>query len=186
MKAMRRLPLLFIALATLLAAAELSDVRAVYIMPMGRGLDQYLANHLASGHVFQVVTDPKLADAMLTDRIGEQFQAQVEALLPPPPPPPDPTPAKETPKEKSRDAGDRKSDENRTPLSFTDTANHLENPAMNSSFGRGKGNIFLVDLKSRNVVWSVFEPARSSNNKELDHTASEIVSRLKKDLGLKK
>ena len=51
-----------------------------------------------------------------------------------------------------------------------------------SSFGRNKGNIFLVNAKSRQVLWSTYEPAKSAASKELDRTASGIVSRLKKDL----
>ena len=39
-----------------------------------RGLDQYLANRLTDDHIFQVVTDPKQADAVFTDRIGEAFR----------------------------------------------------------------------------------------------------------------
>jgi hypothetical protein len=57
-------------------AADLAGVHKVYVLPMARGLDQYLANRLTTEHVFQVVTDPKTADAVLTDRIGEGFEAQ--------------------------------------------------------------------------------------------------------------
>ena len=38
---------------------------------MSHGLDQYLANRLTNEHVFQVVTDPKLADAVFSDRVGD-------------------------------------------------------------------------------------------------------------------
>ena len=69
---------------------------------------------------------------------------------------------------------------------FQDTVNKLDNPAGNSSFGRSKGNIFLVEAKSRQVVWSTFNPPRGMTTKDLDRTASDIVSRLKKDLNPKK
>ena len=61
----------------------------------------------------------------------------------------------------------------------------MDNPSLSSSFGRGKGTIFLVEARSRQVVWSTFDPAKSNTGKELDRTASDIVSRLKKDLNPK-
>ena len=71
----------------LLCAADLAGVHNVYVMPMARGLDQYLANRLTSDHVFQVVTDPKLADAVLTDRVGESFEPNSRIIFPTPKPP---------------------------------------------------------------------------------------------------
>ena len=67
-----------------------------------------------------------------------------------------------------------------------ETVNRLENPALSSTFGRGKGNIFLVNAKSRQVVWSTFDPSKGTLNHEMDRTASDIVSRLRKDLKLQK
>jgi hypothetical protein len=55
-------------------------------------------------------------------------------------------------------------------------------PALTSTFGRAKGTLFLVDAKSREVVWSTFEVLKNSNPKQLDRAASDIVSRLKRDL----
>ena len=150
-------------------AAELSGVHTVYLLPMARGMDQYLANRLTNEHVFRVVTDPKLADAFFSDRLGEPFQAQLDAALP------KPAPAKDAAKD--TDAKPAKA----TTL-VSDPVNKLENPAMNSSFGRGKGNVFLVDAKSRQVVWSTFDPPKDDTGKELDRTASDIVNRIKKDL----
>ena len=130
---------------SLLFAADLGTVRTVYLMPMSRGLDQYLANRLTTERVFQVVTDPKTADAVFTDRIGEGFVAQLEVLIPPPPPPAPPEPAAPPAEEKSA----RKAKEDpKAPPPMTETANKLENPAANSTFGRGRGTIFLVDPKS--------------------------------------
>ncbi|MDQ6664208.1 MAG: hypothetical protein M3Z23_07425, partial [Acidobacteriota bacterium] len=40
--------------------AELTGVHSVYLFPMAGGLDQYVANHLTSSHVYRVVSDPKL------------------------------------------------------------------------------------------------------------------------------
>ena len=66
-----------------------------------------------------------------------------------------------------------------------DTVNKLANPASSSSFGRNKGTIFLVDAKSRQVVWSMYQPPKGSTSKEMDRTANDIVSRIKKDLNPK-
>jgi len=179
--------LLFL-LAVPILAADLSAVRSVYLMPMYRGLDQYLANRLTNEHVFQVVTDPKLADTIFTDRIGESFQMQLESLAPSETPEPEPQAAKEPVKDK--DVKDKDKDKDKDTGSkatlITETLNKLDSPALNSTFGRGKGTIFLVDAKSRQVIWSTYEPASSSAGKEMHRTASDIVSRLMKDMGLKK
>jgi hypothetical protein len=77
MVAMKQVALFLICSGLTLAGAELSSVHTVYLLPMGSALDQYLANRLTSEHVFQVVTDPKLADAVFTDRIGSAFEEKL-------------------------------------------------------------------------------------------------------------
>jgi hypothetical protein len=195
-------------------------------MPMARGLDQYLANRISSQGVFRVVTDPKLADAVITDLIGEVFQTQLENISPTPKPvepQPAATPETKTPAPAAADAAAKPADaaakpadpaakpapplvvkadgagsidkpvkrarsridENGSVVSmFADTENKVAPPV--STFGRGKGTIFLVDSKSRQVVWSTFDPSKGNRNLDLDRTASDIVSRLKKDLKPKK
>src|ERR1039458_380143 len=83
MGSMKRLVLLFCCSAAMLCAADLASVHTVYLLKMAKGLDQFLANRLTSDHVFQIVTDPKLADAVFTDQIGEGFQAKLEEMFPP-------------------------------------------------------------------------------------------------------
>jgi hypothetical protein len=178
MEVMKRLLLLLSCSAALLGGAELSGVHTVYVLSMSKGLDQYLANRLANDHLFQVVTDPKRADAFLTDRIGETLQSKLEEIFPPPvPEKPAPAPAE---KEEKPSKANKDKEPPTNPL-LTDTVNKLSAPASNS-FGRGKGTVFLVDAKSRQVVWSVYELPKGSSAKELDRTASDIVSRLKRDL----
>src|SRR5664280_1576281 len=97
MGSMKRFALLFCCSAAMLCAADLANVHTVYLLKMAKGLDQFLANRLTSDHVFQIVTDPKLADAVFTDQIGEGFQAKLEEMFPPPEsdkPAPPPKPAK--------------------------------------------------------------------------------------------
>jgi hypothetical protein len=187
---MKRLLPLFVCSGALLSAADLAGVRSVYLMPMSRALDQYLANRLTSEHVFQVVTDPKLADAIFTDKLGESFQIQLENISPTPKPP---EPKVEVtvdaaekdakpPAKSKRDRTEKPADPSAASL-LADTVNKTDNPALNSTFGRGKGTVFLVDAKSRQVVWSTFDPAKlGSDNHDMDRTASDIVSRLRKAL----
>src|SRR5262245_17416748 len=87
MDCMKRLAILVSCTAALVSAGDLAEVRNVYLLKMPKGFDQYLANQLTNGKVFQVVTDPKLADAIITDQIGENFQAKMDELYPPPEPP---------------------------------------------------------------------------------------------------
>jgi len=172
--------LLLLSCCGLLAAADLASARTVYILSMSRGLDQFLANRLTNYHVLQVVTDPKLADVIMTDHLGEGFQAQLEKILPP---------VEEegqlaAKEDKKEDKSDKAPDTVQNPF-LAPPVNKLENPAIASTFGRNKGTIFLVDAKSHQVLWSVFDPPKALNTKALDHTASEIVEHLKKDLGKK-
>ena len=168
MGSMKRLALLFSCSAALVCATDLTNVHTVYLLRMGRGLDQFLASRLTEDHIFQVVTDPKQADAVFTDQIGEGFEIKLEDLFPSPDAKPAPPPKE-----------DKEGETN--PL-LGDTVNKLSNPASASSFGRARGTIFLVEAKSRRVIWSVFEPAKSGAPKDLDRTASDIVNRLKHQL----
>ena len=159
-----------------LAGADLASVHSVYLMPMGSALDQYLANRLTSEHVFHVVTDPKLADAVFTDRIGDAFEEKLADLTAPPP---SEKPAASKPDDQK---GAAKQSKPLPPTLPTETVNKLSDPALNSSFGHSKGTIFLVDIKSKQVVWSVFDPPKNTTGAQLDRSAADIVSRLKRDL----
>jgi hypothetical protein len=179
---MKRLMLLLCGSGALLCAADLNTARTVYILSMTRGLDQYLANRLTSEHVLQVVTDPKLADVILTGQIGEGFQAKLESISPTPKPE-----KPEKPAPPAKDAKDAKADAEEPAATTNPFLMEPENGAApvvgaTSTFARNKGVIFLVDAKSRQVLWSVYEPPRGAASKELDHTATAIVARLKKDL----
>jgi hypothetical protein len=168
---MTRICILLLSCGALACAADLGSVRSVYILPMHGGLDQYLANRLTNGGVFHVVTDPKLADAVLTDHIGETFESQLEDMSPKPEP------------VKKVQPAPKKGDDATKPGPLIDTETKAHNLPQGSTFGRTRGTVFLVDQKSRQVLWSVYDPPKGSESKELDRTASDIVSRIKKDLG---
>lgn len=178
---------LFCALALTAAAAfatvnsQLHDVKRVYILAMGSGMDQYLANEITKSGVFEVVTDPKRADAIITDRVGESFEDKLDELYPPPPPP-----KKVEPK---KDADDSDTDK---PKSLRDiNAEKLEGVDLSSgyrpsTFGRGKGNIFIVSRANRSVLWSIYQPPKNRTSGELTKTAARVVKHLEEDLNPKK
>ncbi len=212
MKTMKRCLCLLPLAGALACAADLAGVHSVYLLPMARGMDQYLANQLTSEHVFRVVTDPKLADAVFTDHISEGFQEQLEGFSPSPKPPEpakpassespaksgDETPAKAASPESLAKSGDEapakpaslnpkaKPDEPAPPDLLAKTENTLSNPATSSGFSRARGTVFLVDAKSRQVIWSIYAPPKDFDGKEMNRTASDIVSHLKRDLNPKK
>jgi hypothetical protein len=137
-------------LALACCAADLPAVESVYLLPMSNGLDQHLANRLAASGLFRVVADPKQAKAIFTERLGEVFEERLKTLLAPAEPKP---------------STQNKADEAAVPRV--------------SSFGKGKGTIFLVDAASRRVLWSTYEKPRNSSPQEQDRTAQRIVDRLK-------
>jgi type IV secretory pathway VirB10-like protein len=191
---------LFCALVLLAASVpaavnqQLKQVNTVYILGMSGGMDQYLANRLTNMGVFQVVTDPQKADAIITDRLGEPFEAKLKELYPPPPPPPPPAPP--APPAPAKDAKDAKDDKDskiattdKTLKDDKDNKDKMEDSGgalRVGGFNRGRGNIFIVDRKSKNVVWSTYERPKDTTPGELSKTAEKVVKRLKDDLSDKK
>src|SRR5271154_3942954 len=130
--------LLFLALSN----PDLQKVHTVYLLSMSSSMDQYLANRLTTEGVLQVVTDPNLADAVLTDRLGIAFEERLKQLYPPPPPPP------AVEKEK-KDKGDKNT--------FSDALKADEAAQRNiMSSQPARGNFFLVDRRSKQVIWSIY------------------------------
>lgn len=172
MKLIRGLALVTASLAIAAVNPQLKEVNTVYILAMSGGMDQFLANQITASGIFQVVTDPKKADAIVTDHLGESFETKLSELYPPPVPPP---PPKSEEDKQDKSAGDKKQG-----LDFGAGAARV------SAAARGKGNLFIVDRKSRNVLWSVYEPPKDSTPDELSKTAAKVVKRLKADLSEKK
>jgi|HubBroStandDraft_6_1064221.scaffolds.fasta_scaffold511097_1 hypothetical protein len=168
MKSIKLIVFLLLTCAAGLSGADLGNVHAVYLLPMAHGLEQYIANALTGEHVFVIVTDPKMADAFISDHVDASLQQKLDVLLAPPAEKADPK-AGEVPKG-----------------SIMEPANKLDNPADNSTVGRSRGMVFVVGSKSRQVLWSVYDLPKDTSSKELDRIASAIVSRLKKDMGLAK
>jgi len=185
-----KLLLSLICCLSMAAAAELTGGRTVYLMPMSRGLDQFIANRLTRTHVMQVVTDPAKADTIFTDHVGEQLEQKLDDLYPPPPSPEAQQAAAKraaareaTVKERAKQSGDS-AVASALPL-MSDTANKADRQGSMGVSGRVRGTLFLVDVKSRQVVWSAFERPKNSTPRELDHTAGRVVKLLKTDLNPK-
>ncbi len=186
---------LFCAFTVLAAAAfasvnpQLHEVKRVYVLAMGSGMDQYLANQLAQAGIFEVVTDPNKADAIITDHVGEAFQKKLDDLYPPPPAPK----KKETEATKpaadsgnALDVGDSNAPDAKTAKNGLDDFDFGGANTRVSTLSRGKGNFFVVDRNSRAVLWSVYERPKNSSPGELTKTAGRVVRHLKDDLTGKK
>jgi hypothetical protein len=167
------LALAFLGLTLFAAHPELTQVTRVYLLPMGSAFDQYLANRLTAMRVFEVVTDPQMADAIFTDRLGEAFQEQFLELYPPPPPPQEKKEVKEETKKKES----AKEESPKDPELKGDVR-----VVRSSAFSRGKGNVFLVSRKSRAVIWSIHQQPKYTSAEALDRNAEIVVKRLKDDL----
>lgn len=145
---------------------ELLQVKNVYILPMGNGFDQFLANALTRKNVLQVVADPAKADVIFTDRLGKGFELKLAELYP------EPKPEEAGKAEADKEKG--AADEDKTP------AFDLKNAQADrvSSFGRGKGTYFLVNRMTRNVIWSLYAKPSTIRPQDLNHTASEVAGEL--------
>jgi hypothetical protein len=148
----------------------LHEVKRVYILAMSAGMDQFLASQLVKAGVFEVVTDPKKADALITDRVGESFESKFDDLYPPPGAPTKPAADPTADSGKLTVRGD--------PLAGVD----LTGPARPTTMGHGKGNIFIVSRGSRSVLWSIYEPPKNNTARELTKTAERVVKHLQDDL----
>jgi hypothetical protein len=143
-------PVAALAMSMNVLAAGLGDIKTVYLLPMSNGLDQYLAVQLTAESVLQVVTDPQKADAVLTDHVGETFEQSLAELYAPKPQPGDNT---------AEDKG------------ATFARSGMQGK-------RGRGTIFLVNRKTHDVLWSVYELPKENRPDGLKHTASRITTKL--------
>ncbi|MEO8125623.1 MAG: hypothetical protein ABJF23_04430 [Bryobacteraceae bacterium] len=179
----RRALLLSLVVGSALCASfpELSQVHNVYILPMSGGLDQYLAKSLTQHRLYQVVTDPKIADAIFTDRLGEPFEKKMLELYPPPPPPEKPA-DKSAKDEKQDDKDEKKRAKDKEKESVV-----KEEPLVRmGGFSRNRGNVFLVERTSKKVIWSLYKRPKSTAPDEMNRIAESIVSDLQRDVTGKK
>ena len=138
--------------ATPAAEPPLAAVQKVYLLPMTGGLDQYLAERITREGLFTVVVDPKQADAVWSERVDAGFSAVLDELY-------------AVPKK-----------EEKSPSGFEPP------PAARRSATRSRGNVFLVGVSSRQVIWSTFLGLDDSSPKGLSKAAREIVQKYKRGI----
>jgi hypothetical protein len=143
------------------ARPELAEIKTIYLLPMSNALDQFLAIRLTRGGVVQVVTDPKLADAILSDYIGTNLEEKLNALYG----------EKKAVEAANKDEKDKEKDKQQPPSFGTPMAGG----------SRSKGAIFVVDRKTRTVLWSDYVRPKNGQPDELNHVADKIASRFEKD-----
>jgi len=145
----------------LAGSADLAGASTVYILPMAGGMDQYLALRLTTGNVMTVVTDPKKADVVLTDHVGKGFEDKLNDLYPAP-----------ALVKKSDDAKDDDKDKGNDLFTLS--------RGTSQPMTRSKGAYFLVDRQTRNVIWSTYARAKSSDPDDVNRTADQIAKELAK------
>jgi hypothetical protein len=128
------------------AFAQYAGPRTVYILPMAAGLDQYVAQWLTRDHIMQVVADPKAAEVVMTDRLGDAFEQKLAQIHP-------------------TEEKDKKTESAALPNTFRSS--------------KGRGTIFIVDARSRQVLWSEYQkPARSNSDADLNRAAERITKKI--------
>ena len=145
-------------------AAGSAGVRNVYLMPMPNGLEQFIANQLTSRGLMTVVADANLADALFTDTVGKAFEKRYLELYPPPPP--------------KEEEVDEETDRKKKSSSSTSMDVKDAKQERTGGFSRGKGTIFLVDRRTKTVLWSAYVRPNSSLPKDLDRAAKTIADRI--------
>jgi len=144
-------------IAISVSAAGLGDIKTVYLLPMSNGLDQYLAQQLTAGGVLQVVTDPQKAEAVFTDHLGESFELTLADLYQ----------TKPKADDKAGDTGEDKG------ASFARSGMQGK---------RGRGTIFLVNPRTHEVLWSVYELPKDNRPAGLRRSAGRIGAQLAKSI----
>ncbi len=142
---------------------ELAEIKSVYLLPMTYSLDQFLAIRLTKGGVLQVVTDPKKADAIVSDHIGAGLEEKMNTLY------------GEQKEVEVAAADDKDKDKDK------DKNKNAYGSGPMAGGTRSRGAVFLVDRKTRNVLWSDYERPKSANPDDLSRAAEKIATQLEKD-----
>ena len=158
--------LLLLCFATVAQAQMLSNSGPVYFWPMTSAFDQYLAQEASSGGTLNVTVDPKNASAVMTDRIDGKFLEGMDEIFPQP-----------EPEEEKVEEGEEEPSSDSIEGDF-----RLQRPA-NLPVGRPRGTLFLVDVKTRSVLWSTFLKEFDATPNRLQREARAVIEKLKQELG---
>jgi len=153
----------FLALALLavpLGQAQLRDAQPVYFWPMQHAFDQYLAEAVHGADALTVTVDPKLAGAIMTERIDAPFLQAMEELFP---------------SEKQAEATEENDQSIEGDFAMQRTKNRPQ--------ARPRGTLFLVDVKTRRVIWSTYLGELEQDSKDLHKEALRVVEEIAARLG---
>ena len=169
---------------------DLSAVQTVYVLPMTAGMDQFVAHQIARNALYNVTTDPRHADAFLSDFVGTTYESRVDDLIKAA----NDKSEKEAEelakkiaaKEAAANPKPKESSKDRRKVGETTEAapsGEFQMPPATrvASFSRGKGNVFLIDAKSHRVLWTGFDIPKNTRPNELQKSAERLVNRLRKD-----
>ena len=141
-------------------AADIGSAQPVYFWAMQGALDQYLAEQAAASGAVKVTVDPQMARAIMTDRIDKPFLDAMDELFP--------VEGREEPEESDDSIeGDFQ----------------MARPS-NRPKGSPRGTIFLVDVKTRQVLWSTFLGELDMRPNSLHREAEKVIERLTAGQGL--
>jgi hypothetical protein len=152
------------AIAAPLAAADLTSVGPVYFWPMEGALDQYVAERATSEGLFPVTVDPTRAKSVMTDHIDAKFFEGMNEVFAAPEAPP----------------AESEADAEAVSGSIESGLSAQRPP--NRPRGNPKGAIFLVDVETRQVVWSAYIGQFDRRPKSLHREAKQVVGELRKGL----
>lgn len=165
--------------------ADLSSVGTVYVLPMASGMEQFIAHQVAKQGIYEVTTDPLRADAFISDFVGASFEIRVDDLLKAARDKKEKDAAELAKKEaeKSGEAAKKPAKKTKDEDEETDGGFQIESMASGrvGAFGRGKGNIFLVEAKTRRVLWTGFDIPKNTRAEAMQKSADKLVSQLRKE-----
>ena len=139
---------------------------------MANGFDQYLANRLRDVSQIRIVTEAIKADAIFTDKLGPGFEARLEEM--------------ETEAKQKADADAPTAPIDPSAPISADKNKMIFAPKVVSSIGRGRGTYFLVDRRSRIVLWSTFQTSKDTQPRSMNAKAHKVSEELAKDFSGKK
>lgn len=163
--------------------AELGSVGTIYVLPMASGMEQFLAHQVAKQGLYEVTTDPLRADAFLSDFVGTTFELRVEELI---------KTARDKQEKEAEEQARKEAEKSGTAPKKAAKKDEDEEAqggfqvegsgaARVGGFGRGKGNIFLIDAKTRRVLWTGFDIPKNTRAEALQKSAERLTSQLRKE-----
>jgi hypothetical protein len=162
--------LLLAALTAPLMAADLSSIGPVYVWPMNGALDQYVAEQATSSGTFAVTVDPARAKTVMTDHIDAKFFEGMNEIF--------------VDEAAIAAAAAAKSDDEEDEDAATGSIESglAANRPANRPRSSPKGTVFLVNIQTRQVIWSTFLGDFDRSPKKLHSKAAQVIGTLSKSM----